>query len=232
MHAADAAGGEDRDPGAMRAIMVAATVVAPVPPGGEADGQVGAAELGDALACASALERVLQPDPAAARPSPRSWRARAGLAHRGLDRAGGLEVLRIGHAVGDDGGFQRHHRPALGLRAATSGDRNQVIHARLPPHRRAAASTARRSAACRAGPASSAAICAAMKVSPAPVIRRASTAGGVAVHRALAPWRRPPRPAVGHHAPAARPPTEAPPRPSSAVAQAVPAISPASSRLT
>jgi hypothetical protein len=45
MHAADPAGGEDRDAGHMRAIIVAATVVAPVPPAGQAGGQIGAAEL-------------------------------------------------------------------------------------------------------------------------------------------------------------------------------------------
>ena len=35
---------------------------------------------------------------------------RAVLAHDALHVEGGLHILRVGHAVGDDGGFQRHHR--------------------------------------------------------------------------------------------------------------------------
>ena len=35
------------------------------------------------------------------------------LADQLFDAAGHLEVLRIGHAMGDDGGFERHHRLAV-----------------------------------------------------------------------------------------------------------------------
>ena len=36
------------------------------------------------------------------------------LADDGFDVVGHLQILRIGHAMGDDGGFERHDRLALG----------------------------------------------------------------------------------------------------------------------
>ena len=117
----------------------------------------------------------------------------AGGADLGLDRPGGLDVLRPGHAVGDDRRFQRHDGPAA--RPAPRAPRpardrgRAVMRGPLPTRARPRRRSARASAASRSAPGTSAAMCAAMKVSPAPVTRVTSTSGGAAV-----PGRRP-RPA-------------------------------------
>ena len=44
--------------------------------------------------------------------------------HRLLDRPRRLDIARIGHAVGDDGRFERDQRPPLARASATSGEKS------------------------------------------------------------------------------------------------------------
>ena len=55
---------------------------------------------------------------------------RAGLAHLGLDRTGGLDVLGPGHAVDDDGAFERDKWGVRGLRFGDFGGIGDVDHVR------------------------------------------------------------------------------------------------------
>ena len=50
-----------------------------------------------------------------ARDNPDGRRGRAGVAHGRLHRLGRLQIVRIGQALGDDGGLERH-------RAFTGGE--------------------------------------------------------------------------------------------------------------
>ncbi len=50
-----------------------------------------------------------------------------GAANLGLDGAGGLDVLREGHSVGDDRRFQRNHGASFGKGCGDSGGEGQEI---------------------------------------------------------------------------------------------------------
>ena len=81
----------------------------PVAAGRDREGQVGAAQLHYAGRPAEPLERVgVEPDPYAAAEDDDRGRNGTASPHEVLDRAGRLDVGRVGHAVGDDGRFERH----------------------------------------------------------------------------------------------------------------------------
>ena len=100
-------------------IIVAATVVAPVPPVARHAARSARESLATPFACASVSSvGASRPD---VEPPVDHGDGRghgAGGADLVLDPAGGLEVLRPGHPVGDDGRFERHHRAAFFLRGA------------------------------------------------------------------------------------------------------------------
>ena len=124
MHAADAAGGKDLDPGQMRGDHRGGDGGGAGAAGGQAGGQIGARQFGDALWPGQARSSCVVVSPICSVPVEHrdGRRNRAGVADLRLDLRRGLEVLRIGHAVGDDGAFQRDQRacPSRG-RSATSG---------------------------------------------------------------------------------------------------------------
>jgi hypothetical protein len=118
------AGGEDIDAAKRAQIIVAATVVAPVPPRDQAGGEIGARQFRHALRLAEPVElRVGQPDMDAPADHRDGGRRGAGGAHLGLDPGGGLHVLGKGHAMGDDGRFQRDQRRTGRRASATSGEK-------------------------------------------------------------------------------------------------------------
>ena len=96
-------------------IIVAATVVAPVQPSDERDGEVGAGELAHVARRGERVELGGSRPTRIAPPIDGDGRGHgAGGADLGLDGAGGLEVRGEGHAVGDDGRFERDQRAAGG----------------------------------------------------------------------------------------------------------------------
>ena len=114
MDAADAARGENGDARARGADHRRRHRRGTGPPGGEAGGQVRPAELGHAARLRQRLERrILEAHPDLARDHGNGGGHRTRGAHLGLDPARGLEVLGVGHPVGDNGRFQRHNRRPL-----------------------------------------------------------------------------------------------------------------------
>lgn len=77
-----------------------------VPPGELADREAGLAHIGDLIAVHA--DDDLPVDDADGRGDD------ALFPDDPVHLEGGLDVLRVGHAVGDDGAFQRHHRPVFG----------------------------------------------------------------------------------------------------------------------
>ena len=114
--AADAAGGEYLDARHMGDNHGGGYGGGPVLPPGAQYGQIPAAGLGDGGA---RLAQVLDFLPGAARLQPPADHgdgsgSRAVLPDDVLHRQGGLHILGVGHAVGDDGGLQGHHGLAGG----------------------------------------------------------------------------------------------------------------------
>ena len=99
--------------------------------GGEAGGEIGAAELGDAAAPGQRVELAVgEADVEPPVEHRDGGRDGARGAHLGLDGARGLDVLRAGHAVGDDGAFERDEGRAVGLGGGDFGRIGDVDHGR------------------------------------------------------------------------------------------------------
>jgi len=116
-----------RMPAIAATIIVAATVVAPRPttlPGAAPTGRAPLSRKGRSRRLAlvtprAGLADLLDLRRAQPRLQPPAHdgdggRHGAGGAHLGFHRQGGLHVLRPGHAMADDGRFQRHHGGASG----------------------------------------------------------------------------------------------------------------------
>lgn len=115
MHAADAARGEGGDAGGMGGDHGGGDRRGAGAAGGDAEREVGAAELGDGLRAGEGVELALvEADMQLALEHGDGGRGGAGVAHRLLDLAGGLQVPGRGHTVGDDGAFERHDGARLG----------------------------------------------------------------------------------------------------------------------
>jgi hypothetical protein len=104
-------------------IIVAATVVAPVWPSRHSQRQVAPAELGHAGAGAAQAFDLRAAQPGLQPPVHHGHRGRHRPmgAHLALHLQRGRHVLRIRHAVGNDGRFQRHDGAAGGQRLADLG---------------------------------------------------------------------------------------------------------------
>ena len=115
MHAADAAGGEHLDTGHVGDDHGGGHGGGTVPALGHQNGQVTAAGLGDAGAgLAQVIDLSLgQAGLQAAADDGDGGGNGTIFADDLLHVQSGLHVLGIGHAVGDDGGFQSHHGAAL-----------------------------------------------------------------------------------------------------------------------
>ena len=122
VHAADAAGGEDLDAGEVRRDHRCGDRGAAGAPFGQREGQIGARQLERAGRLGQPFDAAPRDSPILSRPSTTAIgrRHRAFGRDLGLDGGGHRCVVRVGHAVGDDGAFQRHHR-RLGLKRR--GDR-------------------------------------------------------------------------------------------------------------
>ncbi len=115
MDAADAASGEHRDAGQMGGDHGGGDGGGPGLPGGDANGEVGAGKFQHVLGLTEGVEfGVGQADVDLAAHHGDGGGGGAVGANLCLDQPGGFDVLREGHAVGDDGGFQRHDRAASG----------------------------------------------------------------------------------------------------------------------
>ena len=112
VHAADAAGGEDLDARHVGDDHGGGDGGGSVPSLGHQDGEIPAAGLGHARAGLAEIVNLLGGE---ARLQAAAQDGDGGgdgpvLPDDGLHLQGGFHVLGIGHAVGDDGGFQGHHR--------------------------------------------------------------------------------------------------------------------------
>jgi hypothetical protein len=115
MHTADATRRKDLDPGQFCADHRGCDRRGPGAAHGQTGGQIGAGQFHDVFRLTQRLQFGLcQADVDAARHHGDGGGDSAGLAHLCLDRASGFDVLRPGHAMGDDGGFQCHDRATLG----------------------------------------------------------------------------------------------------------------------
>ena len=116
MDAADAAGGEDADAGHVGDDHGGGHGGGPVRLPGHQGGQIPAAGLGNLPA---GLAQILDLLPAETRFQAAADDGDGGghgsvVADGLLHQKGGLHILGIGHAVGDDGALQSHHGAALG----------------------------------------------------------------------------------------------------------------------
>ncbi len=126
MHAADAAGGKDRDPGKPRAEHCCGDRGGAGAAGGQADRKVGAGQLCHALRLTQRPKlRLGQADVDLAVQHRDGGRHGAMGAHLGLDPGGGGYVLRIGHPMGDDRAFQRHDGGTAGPGLGDLGRKGQ-----------------------------------------------------------------------------------------------------------
>ena len=114
--------------------MVAATVVAPVPPVDDAGRHIGARHFGDALRLTQRLQLIgFQPDMQFAVDHRNGRRNRTRVADILFDLRRNLDVLRVGHAVCDDGAFQRNDGLACVFGGANLGRVLNVDHSGVSP---------------------------------------------------------------------------------------------------
>ena len=134
MYAPDAAGCEDGDAGGPRRDHRGRDRGRPGAARREAGGQIGAAQLGDVLGLREPAQGVrvephMQP--------PRDHRDGCGAGARGahvvFNRQRDVEVLRPRHAVGDDGGFERHQSHAVRAGGADLFAFDKLDHSGVTP---------------------------------------------------------------------------------------------------
>ena len=115
MDAADAAGGEDADAGHVGDEHGGGHCRGPVGLPGYQGGQIPAAGLGDLPAGLAQVFDLLPAEPGlqAAADDGDGGGDSPIVADGLLHQQGGLHILGVGHAVGDDGALQRHHGAAL-----------------------------------------------------------------------------------------------------------------------
>ena len=122
VHAAEAAGREDRDPGPGRKMRGGGDGRGAHPAARGHRGDVADADLGDVRVAGDAAERlVVQPDASRAVDDGDGRRHRAAGPHGVLDLAGDPQVVRARQPVADDRALQRDHRAPAASAAATSG---------------------------------------------------------------------------------------------------------------
>ena len=129
MHAADAAGGEHADArhvgdhhrggDGARAVLALRDEHGQVAAGSLRDARAGLAEVVDLFLGKARLQ------PSADDGDGRGHGAR--VADDALDLEGGLHVLRVGHTVGNDGGFERHDGLAGGKRLGDLGGNIEIF---------------------------------------------------------------------------------------------------------
>ncbi len=120
-------------PAARAAIMVAATVVAPDPPVARQAAMSARDSLETPLDCAkAAVHPGGEADTQFAFDDGDGGGGGALGADLGLDGGRGLDVLRPGHAVGVDGGFQRDEWFAGDAAACASGEKRRVSMVSFP----------------------------------------------------------------------------------------------------
>ena len=134
VHTADAAGGEHanarhvgdhhRGGDGARAVLALRDEHGQVAAGSLRDARAGAAEVVDLFLGKTGLQ--------AAADDGDGRGDRAGLADDALDLEGGLHVLGIGHAVGNDGGFERHDGLTGGKGLGNlGGDIQILVHVKI-----------------------------------------------------------------------------------------------------
>ena len=134
MYAADAAGGEDIDAGQMRGDHGGRHCCRAIAPHGDADGHVRARDLHDIFGGGELFELcIAQADMQLPVENRDCRRFRAIFAHGRFDATGDVDVLRIGHAMGDNGTFQRHDGFARGLGVGNRCRELHGDHFMLPP---------------------------------------------------------------------------------------------------
>ncbi len=139
MHAADAAGREHPDPRRVRRPQGRGHRGRAGIAGGNAGGQVAEVELAHAGRGGQTLHlRGGKADAHRAVEHADGGRLGPGAAHLGLERRRGLQPLRMGQAMGDQRGLERHHRAAVAQRLEDPArDRERRLHvarARAPNH--------------------------------------------------------------------------------------------------
>ena len=137
MHAADAAGGEKADARVGRDDHRRGDGGCTWHTGGQIGREVAAAHLADAVGVAHPLQLFLiQADLHLAVEDGDRRGDAALIADDLLDLAAEVEVLRIGHAMAEDRGFQRNNGLTLGKRGLNFRGDGQIffkIHSDIPP---------------------------------------------------------------------------------------------------